>query len=84
MIRVVYPRWLFPNNLGDSAHTTFVPKFLRRLHPSEDIVFVSYGKDLELAINSAGFARFEDPTNQDLNYPYGFYRDAANEGLSSK
>lgn len=31
MLTFYYPRWLFPNNLGDSIMTTFIPKLLKRL-----------------------------------------------------
>jgi len=35
MINFYYPRWLWPNNLGDSVMTTFIPKILKAIKPDE-------------------------------------------------
>lgn len=35
MINFYYPRWLWPNNLGDSVMTTFIPKILKTIKNDE-------------------------------------------------
>lgn len=35
MINFYYPRWLWPNNLGDSVMTTFIPKALKTITKDE-------------------------------------------------
>jgi hypothetical protein len=43
MIRLYIPRWFYPQNLGDSIHSFFVPKVLKHLFPYEEIDVVTHG-----------------------------------------
>jgi len=45
MINFYFPRWFFPNNLGDSIVSTFIPKLLN-FHFKEDVEVVTYGEDM--------------------------------------
>ena len=45
MIKFYFPRWFFPNNLGDSVITTFIPKLLN-LHYKDSIEVITYGSNL--------------------------------------
>lgn len=42
-ITIYFPRWIFPNNLGDSLIFTFVPKLIKNLNPNCFIEVVSHG-----------------------------------------
>lgn len=42
MINFYYPRWLWPNNLGDSIMTTFIPKVLKSVIKDEITVITDY------------------------------------------
>jgi hypothetical protein len=36
-MNLIYPRWQFPNNLGDSMVFCSLPKLLKRLNPNEEV-----------------------------------------------
>ena len=42
-IKIYFPRWLFPNNLGDSLIFTFIPRILKQLNPQSKIEIISHG-----------------------------------------
>ena len=45
MIKFYFPRWFFPNNLGDSIVSTFIPKLLH-YHYKKDVEVITYGDDM--------------------------------------
>lgn len=42
-IKLYFPRWLFPNNLGDSLVFTFIPRILKQLNKQCKLEIISYG-----------------------------------------
>lgn len=42
-IKLYFPRWLFPNNLGDSLNVTFVPKLLKAIYPNKKLEVITHG-----------------------------------------
>ena len=44
MIKFYFPRWFFPNNLGDSVVSTFIPKLLHH-HYKENVEVITYGQE---------------------------------------
>ena len=42
-IKLYFPKWLFPNNLGDSLNVTFVPKILKAIYPNKKLEVITYG-----------------------------------------
>lgn len=47
-IKFYFPRWIFPNNIGDSINVTFVPKLLKLLYPNRKITVVTHGFLIDL------------------------------------
>jgi len=61
MINFYFPRWFFPNNLGDSIVSTFIPKLLN-FHFKEDIEVVTHGEDMvEVFKNVPGVVNVRQP-----------------------
>jgi len=42
------PRWLYPNNLGDSIHSFFIPKIIKKAHPDCKLTVVTFGELIDL------------------------------------
>lgn len=42
---LIIPRWFFPNNLGDSICTTFLPELIKLSHIPKDLTVITYGED---------------------------------------
>jgi hypothetical protein len=42
------PRWFYPNNLGDSVHSFFAPKVIKKKHPDCTLEVVTYGDLVDL------------------------------------
>lgn len=54
MITFYYPRWLFPNNLGDSVMTTFIPKILKVMGYNEVEVVTDQELGEVFKLNTSG------------------------------
>lgn len=42
------PRWFYPNNLGDSFHSYFAPKIIKKKHPNHRLTVVTSGDLIDL------------------------------------
>jgi ADP-heptose:LPS heptosyltransferase len=47
-IKLYFPRWIFPNNLGDSLVCTFVPGILKKKYPNTVLEIITYGFLIDL------------------------------------
>jgi len=69
MINFYYPRWLWPNNLGDSVMTTFIPKVLKKL-TNDELTVITDKEFGELFKNDKNVDHVREPfQNELLNYP---------------
>jgi len=51
MIKFYFPRWFFPDNLGDSIISTFIPKLLKT-HYNDTVEVITYGANLIECFNN--------------------------------
>lgn len=72
-IQLYFPRWLFPNNLGDSLVFTFVPKLLKRLNPEAKIEVISYGFVNDLLKLDENIDVVREPTENEKYLDYRAY-----------
>lgn len=47
-VTLYIPRWFYPNNLGDSLHSYFIPKVIKKAHPECSLTVVTFGQLIEL------------------------------------
>jgi hypothetical protein len=47
-ISLYIPRWFYTNNLGDSIHSFFIPKIIKKVHPDCKLTVVTFGELIDL------------------------------------
>jgi hypothetical protein len=75
-MNIIFPRWLFPNNLGDSLMFTMVPKILKQLNPSEPIQVETYGDLVNVLKRSPYVDSVIEPTQ--VSHPLSYKEYALN------
>ena len=72
MDKIVYyfPRWLFPNNLGDSVATTIVPKALKIQNPNCKLEVVTHGDLIEVFSNDPNVNSVRLPMMHEIQSHY--------------
>jgi len=65
-IKFYFPRWIFPNNLGDSLICTFVPKILKKIYPNSELEIITYGFLIDLFKLDKNVDIVREPTQQEL------------------
>jgi len=71
MIELVAPSWLYPNNIGDSVVTTFIPPLLRKVYGTD--VTVVADQNIRDILKDPSRA----PTAAELSTPLSDYKQAA-------
>lgn len=73
-IKLYFPRWVFPNNLGDSLIFTFVPRLLKYIYPNSEIEVITYGFLIDIFKIDPDVDFVRGPNEQEikLNY-YSFH-----------
>ena len=44
IVTLIIPKWFYPNNLGDSIHSTFLPKAIKHKYPQSKLHIITYGE----------------------------------------
>lgn len=73
MITLFLPNWLYPNNIGDTLVSTFIPKILKQIYPNETLQVVSYGKILEILQKDNNIDICRVPFNEEVHMSFGEY-----------
>lgn len=85
MNRLLYfPRWLFPNNLGDSCVFAIIPKLIKELWPKDTIEVVTYGSLIPLLERSKHVDVVREPTPKELLRPISFIQAAFHENTRNE
>jgi len=79
-ITLYIPRWLYPNNLGDSIASTMIPKVLKAEHPSSEIVVVTYGDLLDVFNYDTNVLGIREPNREEVAQPPQVWLQAAMSG----
>ena len=73
MITLFLPNWLYPDNIGDSLVSTFVPGLLKKLNPKEDLQVISYGRLLEVLQKDPSIDICRLPSQEETTMDFGTY-----------
>jgi hypothetical protein len=82
-VTLYFPRWLFPNNLGDSLNVTFVPRVLKQLNPKLYLEVVTQGFCLDLMQRDTNVDSVREafPHELRLDFPSVAFSDIKPEGV---
>jgi len=72
-IKFFFPKWHFPNNIGDSVNATFIPKVLKRVYPNSEIEVITYGFLLDVFKNDPNVKSVRQPNNGELYIDFKSY-----------
>lgn len=72
-IKFYFPRWIFPNNVGDSINVTFVPKLLKKIYPESEITVVTHGFLIDVFKLDPNVSLVRTPEFSELNINYYEY-----------
>lgn len=69
-IKFYFPRWIFPNNIGDSVNATFIPKILKQVYNNCEIEVVTQGFLLDFfkIDPNVNHVRLPEPNEYLVNY----------------
>lgn len=76
MRTLVIPRWFYPNNLGDSLHTFFLPQVLKMVYPNDELQVITHGELVRLMSNNPYVDMVREPQEGETK-DYNFWRDFA-------
>jgi len=72
-IRLYFPRWIFPKNLGDSLIFTFVPKILKSIYPDCTLEVITYGFLIDIFKLDKNVDLVREPNQQEIYVNYHQY-----------
>lgn len=72
-IKIYFPRWFFPQNLGDSLIFTFVPDLLKKINPNSQIEVISYGLVNDILKHNPNVNISREPYSSELYLDYVSY-----------
>lgn len=78
-IKFYFPRWLFPNNLGDSLNATFVPKILKKYYKNCKIEIITDGFLIDVFKLDPYVDSVRKPNYAELNLDYVQYAFSENQ-----
>lgn len=83
-IKFYFPNWLFPNNVGDTIISTFIPKIIKQLHPNSTLEVIVSGKlfDVMKYDDNIDICRLPDDT--ELHYDFKSYALSDNKSYDLK
>lgn len=68
--KIIFPRWYWPDNLGDSLVFCIVPHIIKTLKPNATIEVVTYGSLIPLLIHNNDVNVCRLPNPDELKNPY--------------
>jgi hypothetical protein len=72
-IKLYFPRWFFPNNLGDTLVFTFIPKILKQVYNQCTLEIISHGFVLDLLKLDTNVDIAREPHLNEINLDYRGY-----------
>lgn len=84
MITLVLPNWLYPNNIGDTLVSTFIPKLLKKLYPDKALQVVTYGKVLEVLQKDPNVDICRHPFQDEASMDFATYANSSEQDPSIK
>lgn len=72
-IKLYFPRWLFPNNLGDTLVFTFIPKIIKQIYNQCTLEVISHGFVLDLLKLDKNVDIAREPYPNEINLDYRSY-----------
>jgi hypothetical protein len=72
-IKFYFPRWIFPNNIGDSINVTFIPKILKQIYPNSTITVITQGFLIDLFKLDPNVESVREPEVSELKFNYYGY-----------
>ena len=76
---LVIPRWFYPNNLGDSICTTFIPRLMKSEFPRDDLIIYTYGELIDVFSKDPNVDLVKEPPPNFVGN-YNFWRSQAFDG----
>jgi len=68
-----FPKWRFPNNIGDSVNATFIPRILKKINPTSKIEVVTSGFLLDVFANDPNVSHVRLPNDFEKNINFLSY-----------
>lgn len=75
-INLYIPRWFYPNNLGDSIHSFFIPKVIKKAHPDCKLTIITFGDLINLMRNNPYVDEVRAPNPLEIK-SYDFWKNYA-------
>lgn len=83
-INIYFPRWIFPNNIGDSINFTFVPKIIKKLFPNSNIIIITDGFLIDLFKLDPNVTEVRKPNFSEIHFDYRNYAMSRIKSLETK
>ena len=84
MITLVLPNWLYPNNIGDTLVSTFIPKLLKKVYPNQQLQVVSYGKVMDILNKDANIDICRPPFQEEASMDFASYANSEEQDPNIK
>jgi len=78
-IKFYFPKWFFPNNIGDSVNSTFIPKILKKFNPEFKIEVITSGFLLDIFKLDPNVDIVREPHQNELYFPFTQYAFSDNQ-----
>jgi hypothetical protein len=78
-IKFYFPRWFFPNNIGDSVNTTFIPKILKKIYPNSHLEVITQGFLIDLFKLDPNVDIVREPNNEERYLNFREYSISENQ-----
>lgn len=72
-IKFYFPRWIFPNNIGDSVNATFIPKVLKKYYNNSQIEVITQGFLIDIFKRDPNVESVRLPLQNELYFDYKGY-----------
>lgn len=72
-IKFYFPNWIFPNNIGDTIISTFIPKLIKQLHPDHTLEVIVHGKLFDIMKYDDNIDICRLPNNEEMYYDFKSY-----------
>ena len=72
-LKLFFPKWHFPNNIGDSVNATFIPKVLKKVYPNSEIEVITFGFLLDVFKNDPNVKLVRLPSSGELYIDFKSY-----------
>lgn len=72
-IKFFFPKWHFPNNIGDSVNATFIPKILKKVYPNSEIEVITFGFLIDVFKNDPNVKSVRLPHSNEMFIDFKAY-----------